>query len=57
MATFLLKQEQNTFEKKGWKGMVVFTLIVKILVGIISIVFVASNFKDDINKLSKFLKK
>lgn len=57
MSSFILKHEQNTFEKKGWKGLAIFTLLLRMLLGIVSLIFTATMFSEDIKNLKNYLKK
>ncbi|MBN2664130.1 MAG: hypothetical protein JXR68_10815 [Bacteroidales bacterium] len=57
MSSFILKHEQNTFEKKGWKGLAIFTLILRMLFGIVTFIFTITVFSEEVKNLKKYLKK
>jgi len=52
-----LKQESETFEKKGWKIGVYVTFILKLVFSAISVAYIFSNIQDEIQKIKKFSKK
>ncbi len=50
----VLKQEQETFKKKGWKPLVKITFILKILFSIISFIYLFSKIQDQIREFRNY---